>query len=296
MHCVVFRLLQYWEYCKLPAQAVGTQDRASDTPPLAPTYKIEKTDMKATLLALMTLGSLAMAAEEPQTLTIVPSTPPNAKGGDYDAIVFTLTNGGSRTSVVGEAALTPTVILDSIQLAGRNEDLGVLAGWCPIITDATETVIGFSMTPSTTVKTTHADDWGLAYTRSWATLTGFANADLKSEVPLTLNLNQEYRLYLGTQDQVYDLFQALFGPSYLDADPVKITSAYYTSRAIKVTTAGEYGEASAAELGFMNDGSPVGPTWAPMMGITVQNNNVPEPTTGTLSLLALAGLCIRRRK
>ena len=30
--------------------------------------------------------------------------------------------------------------------------------------------------------------------------------------------------------------------------------------------------------------------------IGVQNKNVPEPTTGTLSLLALAGLCARRRK
>ena len=244
----------------------------------------------------MTLGSLAMAAEEPKALTIVPSTPAKAEGGNYDAIVFTLTNDVDRTTVLGGAELTPTVTLDNIQLAGRDKTLETLAGWCPVITDATGLVVGFSMTPSTTSVITHADDWGLAYTRSWATLTGFANADLKSEVPLTLNLNKEYRLYLGTQDQVYDLFQALYGASYLDADPVTISAEYYTSRAIKVTTAGEYDGASAAELGFMNDGGRVGTTWAPMMGITVQNNNVPEPTTGTLSLLALAGLCIRRRK
>lgn len=252
--------------------------------------------MKATLIALITLGSLAMAAGEPQPLTIIPSVK-GVQVGNYDTIVFTLTNNGTRTTVLGGEQLTSTVTLDSIQLAGRDiQKTETLANWCPVITDANGTVVGFSMTPSTTAAISHKNDWGWDYQRSYCTLTGFANADLKSEVPLTLNLNQEYRLYLGTEAQVFELYQALYGVAILGGDPVDISTEYYTPMAIKVTTAGQYGESSANEYGLMNNGSIVGPTYAPLMGITVQNVNVPEPTTGTLSLLALAGLCIRRRK
>lgn len=247
--------------------------------------------MKATLLALLTLGSLAMAADS-QPLTIIPQVE-GASAGNYDTIVFTLTNEGARTSILGSEKLTSTMTLSSIELAGRDKT-EALKDWYPVITDATGLVVGFSRTPSTTRVVSHKTDWGWDYTRSFATFEDFENADLSGD-SLVLTLGQGYRLYLGDSAQVMELYQALYGATLGITDPVTISSNYYTPGVIKVTTAGQYDAASANEYGLMNSGNIAGPTWAPLMGVTVQNN-VPEPTTGTLSLLALAGLCIRRRK
>ena len=255
--------------------------------------------MKATLLALLTLGSLAMAAEEPQTLTVIPTPPSPLKvdKGSYDTIVFTLTDDGNRTKVLNGASFTSTVTLDSIKLAGQDtQKTDVLANWHPVITDGEGTIVGLSMTASTTDKENHKLDWGWDYSRSYATFIDFVGADLTS--PLTLSLDQEYRLYLGDSAQAMELYQALWGVARgFTTGPVVISPDYYTPGVIKVTTAGgTYNPDSSHEYGLMNNGGIAGASWAPLMGVTVENINVPEPTTGTLSLLALAGLCIRRRK
>jgi hypothetical protein len=57
-------------------------------------------------------------------------------------------------------------------------------------------------------------------------------------------------------------------------------------------TPAETGEAApTVSYGYAAGGSNVG-----TLTITITGLNVPEPTTSTLSLLALAGLCARRRR
>ena len=253
----------------------------------------------------MTLGSLAMAAES-QILTVIPdhdviSTEKNDKGS-YDSVVFKLLNNGARTTVLSGDTLTSTVTLKSIEIAGKDKDTA-LAGLCPILTEADGTIIAMSYTKTAITSKTHASDWEWAYTRPYVTLTDFMKP---GEDNIVLTLGKEYRIYLGSESQVYNVGEALMLAAMgMWQDPtVNINKPYeeeaaggfYTQKAFAVTTIGVFDGASANEYGLMNGGSIPGETWAPLMGVTVENINVPEPTTGTLSLLALAGLCIRRRK
>ena len=253
----------------------------------------------------MTLGSLALAAEPTTTSTVVVDYS-NTVGekeatgiGNTDGVIFTLSNDASRFKLYDGTALTSTVALQSIEIAEGNSDMNDgnrISTKTAIVTDSAGLVLGWSQSKST-ANIHHKNDWGTAqYTRNFTTFSNFMAADGVSEA-ITLSTGKSYYVYFGTTDQVWALYEATLsdvpgGP----AKPVTITSEYFTK--VRVTTPGKFDETTAEQYGFIN-GAPAAlnmKAYAPMMGVTVQNINVPEPTTGTLSLLALAGLCIRRRK
>ena len=261
--------------------------------------------MKATLLALLTLGSLALAAEEPKAITIVTDSTDHTsqkvecKAGNYDAIVFTLKNDASRFKSLDGTALTSTVSLSSLMIAADNNT--AIADKSLIVTNASGLVLGFSNTPGTTSSQKGKDIWGdtgLDYTRNFTTWSSIVDAADFSK-PLTLSLDTQYCVYFATEDQIGELPDLLYGAAAGWIDPVNVynyTGEDALNTAVRLATIGEYNAGSAAEYTFKNGTSFPSQAWAPYMGVTVQNINVPEPTTGTLSLLALAGLCIRRRK
>lgn len=255
----------------------------------------------------MTLGSLALAAEPATTSTVVVDYS-NTVGekeatgiANSDGVIFTLSNNASRFKLYDGTALTSTVALQSIEIAeGHNNmnDGNKISNKTAIVTDSDGLVLGWSQSKSTAY-IHHADDWGTAkYTRNFTTFSNFWAADGVSEA-ITLSTGESYYVYFGTSEQVYSLYEATLpevpgGP----AKAVTMTSEYFTQ--VRVATPGKFDEATAEQYSFIS-GAPAAlnpnlKAYAPMMGVTVQNSKVPEPTTGTLSLLALAGLCIRRRK
>lgn len=254
----------------------------------------------------MTLGSLALAAEPATTSTVVVDYS-NLSGGDHtgigntDGVIFTLSNDATRFKLYDGTALTSTVALQSIEIAeggdkGSMTDANKISTKTAIVTDSAGLVLGWSQSKST-VSRAHDTDWGTnKYTRNFTTFSNFMAADGVSEA-ITLSTGESYYVYFGTSEQVWALYEATLPKEFGGpATPVTMTSEYYTQ--VRVTTSGTFDEATAAQYSFIN-GAPAAlnmKAYAPMMGVTVQNINVPEPTTGTLSLLALAGLCIRRRK
>lgn len=247
-----------------------------------------------------------MAAEPATTSTVVVDYSHLSGGdktgnGNSDAVIFTLSNDATRFKLYDGTTLTSTVALQSIEIAaGGNSltDVNRISNKTAIITNSAGLVLGWS-TEKSTVNIHHKDDWGTAqYTRNFTTFTEFMAADGISEA-ITLNAGDSYYVYFGTETQAYNLWEATM-PEELGepAKPVIMTSEYYTQ--VRFTTSGMFDEDTAAEYSFINGAgtaaTPSMKAYAPMMGVTVQNINVPEPTTGALSLLALAGLCIRRRK
>lgn len=249
--------------------------------------------MKKTLIALLALGSLAMAEE--QALTLAPYAEvgvTQAGKGNSDGLVFTLKGSSERTQILNEAVMPATgttVNLVSIEIANRPDPTVALGECAAVITDATGNLLGWSPNP-TTKSVSHKNDWGLDYTRNYVTYSDFSAFD--DMTPVTLTVGQEYHIYFASGDQQYDLMM-----DYYYGDGV-MTSDFYTTVGFTTVdgthstdTARDYGFISGAGAASINMGQ-----WAPAMGITVSYSKVPEPTTGTLSLLALAGLCIRRRK
>ena len=255
----------------------------------------------------MTLGSLALAAEPATTSTVVVDYSNLVGGTDQtgvansDGVVFTLSNDATRFKLYDGTALTSTVALQSIEIAaGHNNltDANRISNKTAIVTDSNGLVLGWSQSKST-VNRAHDTDWGTKkYTRDFTTFSNFLAADGVSKA-ITLSTEESYYVYFGTDAQIYALFEATLPTEFGGpATPVTMTSDYFTQ--VRVTTSGKFDETTAEQYGFIS-GAPAAlnpnlKAYAPMMGVTVQNINVPEPTTGTLSLLALAGLCIRRRK
>lgn len=257
--------------------------------------------MKATLLAILTLGSLAMADQAVTLVTYskdVTSTSVQCKAGDYDDVVFTLSNDASRFRALEGGELTSTVTLSSLMIAAESDT--AISDKSVIITDASGLVLAFSTEPVEHVKKHGGTIWGddgLDYTRWFITWDSFFTADFGTA--LTLNLDTQYKVFFATFDQVSDLANLLMGvPSGL-VDPVNVyeyTGEKALNTTVRLATIGEYDAGTVAEYTFEKAGTLNALKWAPYMAVTVLNSNVPEPTTGTLSLLALAGLCIRRRK
>ena len=247
--------------------------------------------MKATLLAILTLGSLAMAD---QALTLAPYAEVGSTGignGDSDGIVFTLKGASERTQILNDAVMPATgttVTLTSIEIANRSGN-DSLKNYAAVITDASGHILGWDADPVSSSKS-HKPDWELDYTRNYVTYSDFYNPS-EFGAPITLTVGEEYHIYFSAGDQQYDLWVESMGEGLMK-------SGLYTKVGFS-TVDGKHDSATARDYGFINGVGAASVNmaqWAPAMGVTIAFSNVPEPTTGTLSLLALAGLCIRRRK
>ncbi len=250
--------------------------------------------MKATLITLITLGSLAMAAEQALTLApyahITPITP--IGDGNSDGVVFTLKSGSERTQILNDAVMPATgttVTLTSIEIANRNGN-DSLKNYAAVITDASGHILGWDADPVSGSKS-HKPDWELDYTRNYVTYSDFYNPS-EFGAPITLTVGEEYHIYFSAGDQQYDLWEESMGEGLMK-------SGLYTKVGF-ASVGGTYENSTARDYGFINGTGAATvnmPGWAPALGVTIAYTpQVPEPTTGTLRLLALAGLCIRRRK
>lgn len=249
--------------------------------------------MKATLFTLLALGSFAMADEPAVTLsdmlftTTVPQDKGNS-GGSYGGIVMTISEDNDRLTTKQTWTLGDTYQLTSIELADRNLHSTALKDTLLILADANNKFMASSGI-ATLNDAKHDSDWGWDYTRPFATYTSFLDKDDKA---VTLNVGTQYRLFVTTEEKLESFFQS--GVDTLSINDVNTPDLFACGK-------GTYDTDTVTNLGFLTKTANLALTaqgYAPLVGITVSpvSAPVPEPATGTLSLLALAGLAARRRR
>ncbi len=230
----------------------------------------------------MTLGSLAFGLDTSQALTLSTDfTKGGSTGGNnYTGIAFQLTPGTDRYTNSNLLTEDATYELTGIVLQWRNNTnptTKVEDGVQLVVTNASDQkVLGISNSISSLVDGPlpgkEGDQIHLAVTTF--------------ETPITLALETPYYAFYVTDANVQDL-KVGDTLTVASVSPVNLMAQ---------GGAGAYTNPNT-DFGTAQGLAPFGPNYAPIGYLTVtKNSNVPEPTTGTLSLLALAGLCIRRRK
>lgn len=243
--------------------------------------------MKATLLTLLAMMSVAAAANtDPIDVTWTftnlekpNSTDPTTTNRPYtrSGISFVLQADATSyklTSSMPEATLGKSISLDSITLPYLNSAYSNMWG---IICNSSGTVIGIS-----TSRAACASDGDLTFNYSNLELnTGeryglvfFVSANVTTQTAMLNWISNNNWSVSGTNAHQNVKFTA-------------VTSDYTTGELLSISDKNSNFSPSNTDDIFLPGISIVGHTTiAP----------IPEPTTGTLSLLALAGLCIRRRK
>ena len=234
--------------------------------------------MKKTLLLLTLSASLlglsyaadsnSTTDERPVTLTFSTEEPAGSNnGGGYQGIVFTLSNDPSRFSVIcNELTDVPsfsTFDLQSISLKVRSgQSWGATGAY---IVDTSNTVLA------------HANNTIQSALGGTMVTFDFDN--------LTLNEDATYRLFLISTDHLSDADLTV---------GTTMTAAKYSSRQLAAYDTGS--SVTTSECGFTRGlAGTTADNYAPVVSIQGQVL-IPEPTTATLSLLALAGLAARRRR
>ena len=228
----------------------------------------------------MTLGSLAFGGvSESITLSTNYDIGNSDAGNGFSGIAFRLTPGTDR--YVNSDLLTKdaTYELTGITIQWRNNDsktTKVGDGVQLVVTNATDMkVLGISNSIYSLV------------TGDLPGKTGQINlAGNTFAQPITLSLDTSYYAFYVTDANV---------------DNVKVgetLSAEYVA-SVNLMAWGKNGSYTGGynDFGLTQALAPIATTVAPHGALAITKTpNVPEPMTGTLSLLALAGLCIRRRK
>lgn len=245
--------------------------------------------MKKTLIALLAATSCAMGSTLNSTYT-----------GNYNTTThgFTLTLSSSELILKDtDPALSSTVILESFTLKGCNSGTGANVEYgFVVLNNTTNEVLGLSTSTQTSGQNIN-------------TSFSFTNT---SGTALTLNTADTYR-FLTVSSAVLTLFHDS-SKSYIynaggTGPPTQSVNGNTITISQGLTAPGIRGMYVAS--GATNDGCTMifGANGKNEGSITVENvtgtlspvfvnisvKNIPEPTTATLSLLALAGLAARRR-
>ena len=235
--------------------------------------------MKATLLALLTLGSLTMAAEQALTLSTDFSKGSSTGGDGYSGIAFRLTPDTDR--YIGSNLLIEdaTYELTSITIQWRNDKASTKIGDGVhlVVTDASDLeVLGIS---------NNVSEWD-EMTIGETTLINVATNTFEKSLSLSLDTSY-YAFYVAHADIENVVLGQELSTQYLAS--VNLMAQGSSSTQVYKGAAQDFTLTKSDKLDSTN--------FTPRGSLAiVKNSNVPEPTTGTLSLLALAGLCIRRRK
>ncbi len=248
--------------------------------------------MEKTIIALLALGGVA-AADTDITYTIqntVTSTADNftSKGFIWDLDAEGNTALTLTSSPEGES-LSAYIELVSITLNTGTTNGNAVGAFSIVITDTDFNIVGWSTTTSTANKT-----------NTWNFVAG-------ENKPVILDSSKEY-LFLADTATSFTLGTTLgatatemrygtkgvtnYGADKLDFDSTD-SGLYNGFQCIKVTSSdGQYTGYSTSNVIYTN--ADAFAQYAP--AITIVAKSVPEPTTATLSLLALAGLAARRRR
>ena len=227
----------------------------------------------------MTLGSLAFGLDFSSSITLSTNF---AKGGStggngYSGIAFQLTPKTDR--YIGSDLLTKdaTYELTSIAIQWRNDSATTKIGNGVhlVVTDASDLeVLGISDNVSA---------WQSVEIGGTSLISVVTNT---FEEPVSLTLGTSYYAFYVADANVQDIEVG---------QPLTASVASVNLMAQGNNPSPYQGDAQ--DFSFTKGTASDSPNFAPRGALSItKKGSVPEPTTGTLSLLALAGLCIRRRK
>ena len=210
----------------------------------------------------MALAGVTLGVEDSYTLSTAPEYG-GEQGGKYAGIVFTLGAVDTERFTLDEGTLPSMVTLSSISLTERGNN-NLDADRILYLTDANNVYLGSSST----------------FTKAEGT--DVAVFDFNDSI--TLSTSATYYAYLMNSA----------GDDNWEAGETTVSGGQYYSGQL-AACGGSLTAANAANWGLLNGQKALASTgYAPMMSIEVKA--IPEPTTATLSLLALAGLAARRRR
>lgn len=257
--------------------------------------------MKKYIIALMGLSGIALATgtpyvEEGTEITFSSDLSKGSdNGGGYAAISFTLnpvSDSGRFTSDLAEGSLlSPQLSLTSITICGRYSASKAFAEGnirLVIVDPETYEVLGINNNGN----------------QSYSTST--AGASSPTDVPITFTFSDvvlsSTQIDETTPQRYLGLFVADSGGT-LDSNLTKGTTYDVNSEAYDVyrfnfaARGAGYDSTSALDWSFATEAGEVqSNTYVPYLTIATKSLAVPEPTTATLSLLALCGLAARRRR
>ncbi len=224
--------------------------------------------MKKTIIALMALAGVAMADTVDTTFTTTNAV--STKADNYSAAGFAFTLSGTALSTVSTPtgttwATTGSIVeLTSITLVTGSRDATIEPGkHYLVITDTSKNIIGWSTSANSAVGES-----------TWTFTAG-------NDKAVTLNTNTTYYVFAENSYTA----GATLSPDSCDLRVGTSGVVDYTS-GVGTTYTG---------LSFIDaNGTSKSTRYAP--AVTIITKAIPEPTTATLSLLALAGLAARRRR
>ncbi len=221
--------------------------------------------MKKTLITLLALAGAAMAEGENLILSTAPGYN-GTQGGSYAGVCFTLASGDTERFSVTGGELTAKVALSSISLTERGNN-NLVADRVLYITDSNNIYLGSSA----------------VFTKE----TGSDVAVFDFGGTITLNTADTYYAYLTASAD---------DDTWIVGKTTVAGGQYYSGQL--AAAGGSLTSGNAANWGLLNGQKALASTgYAPVMSISVTAlPSVPEPTTATLSLLALCGLAMRRRR
>ena len=239
--------------------------------------------MKKTLVLLLAACSSAMATDS-ITLSSIAT-------GNYNQTThgFYLSLSSDELQTATSITLPKIATLESITLKGNNANVGVNVTYGLVVLSKTDnTVLGYSTGTQTSGKDVDT-------TFSFTTLSGDG---------LTLNTADTYR-FITVSSGVLNLFTDSTKTYVYNAGGTGTAAATTSGDTVTITQGltapgmrWDYNTGNSVDdccaIFSANIGSGTG-TYSPIVS-SMKINLVPEPTTATLSLLALAGLAARRRR
>ena len=243
--------------------------------------------MKRTFIALMALAGVALA--ETATFTSTTSTTDLGGFGGFD---FSVSENGWLTSTTMNYNEYNAVILNSITLS-------MYKTW--YTNNNMTTGFGIGIYEKSTVD--EATTWTLVGKTDWFTHTAASYAGTHTFTvagTVILDTNSTYTLaFFAGKDHLKGLAIGSERTSMTGANEWKGNNAHPGSTTDALAAVGLRGAKSDTTNSVIlyqtgNNGKKTG--WTPNVSLATTPVFVPEPTTATLSLLALAGLAARRRR
>ena len=227
--------------------------------------------MKKTLIALVALACAAFAETDPVwTVTSTAPTTTTTNCNPY-GLVFDLKSGdGYRKTVSGPEGYEGAEILTL-----RTITLGTTA----TSVNCNFVLLG-NLTAASDAATKTGDLLGFISKNDVALADGAAVLDF-TEQNITLKQSASYRLFFTTTD---------YSTTTVGSQITLSGNTTFNMTGLEVANTGS----QRVHLGFLGSGSGPGlnQAWTPVAKMTL----VPEPATATMSLLALAGMAVRRRR